>query len=162
MASRVVSGAASMVWADHPDWSPKQVKDWLLTNARVVNNLTSKCRGGKVLELRKLSNITVPPDGSGPGTSPVVNNSNPQGSNVTTTVNSPGATTSVTTNVTGPSGVNVTVTVNVTVNGQVVPLQETGLGLQPALGFHFRGFDVPTSDLYPELAASWRSVLLLV
>ena len=152
MAAAFVSGAASMVWADHPDWSPKQVKDWLLTNARVVNNLTSKCRGGKVLELRKLSNITVPPDGSGPGTGPVVNSSNPQGSNVTTTVNSPGATTSVTTNVTGPSGVNVTVTVNVTVNGHVVPLQELDSGYSQPWAFTPAA---STSPYVPIYTPSW-------
>jgi len=124
MAAAFVSGAAALVWADHPDWSPKQVKDWLLANGREVNDLKTKCKGGKVLDLAALSSIPVPPE---PTKGPVVDTSKSPGTNVTTTVNSPGATTSVTTNVSGPSGVNVSVTVNVTVNESVVPLQELDL-----------------------------------
>ncbi len=135
MAAAFVSGAAALVWADHPDWSPKQVKDWLSANGRQVNDLKSKCKDGKVLDLAALSKIAVP---SVVAPTPIASpghNSNPPGTNVATSVNSPGATTSVTTNVTGPSGVNVTVTVNVSVNGNVVPLQELDLNYSQPWAF---------------------------
>lgn len=51
MAAAYVSGAAALLWADHPTWSPKEVKAALLQYRRPVAGLAGKCKSGGVLDL---------------------------------------------------------------------------------------------------------------
>jgi hypothetical protein len=54
MATAYVSGAAALVWADNPTWSPKQVKEALMKNKRPVDSLKGKCIAEGVVDLKYL------------------------------------------------------------------------------------------------------------
>ncbi|MEM6260396.1 MAG: S8 family serine peptidase [Planctomycetota bacterium] len=50
-AAPTVAGAAALVWAQHPDWTYREVKQAILESARRVDGLDDLCRTGGMLDI---------------------------------------------------------------------------------------------------------------
>jgi len=66
MAAPHVSGAAALLWALHPDWSYRQVKDQLLQSVDVLSSLQGKILTGGRLNLAKALAASPARDTIGP------------------------------------------------------------------------------------------------